>query len=370
MLVGALADAGADRVALAAGLDSLGTGAQVSFERVLRRGITATKFRVAAPEEKKHRHLGPILRMIAAGDLPDRVKDRATKVFERLGESEAAVHGVPIEKVHFHEVGAVDSIVDIVGACLAFELLGAEAIYCSAVNTGSGTVETEHGTLPVPAPATASLLRDKPVYARGPAMELTTPTGAAVAVTLGTRFGPMPPMQIERIGYGAGDRDFKEQANVLRVLVGQTTAASESTTVFVLETNIDDTSPQVLGYTLERLLEAGELDASLHPIEMKKSRPGTVLQVIVRPEDRERLAAILFAETSTLGIRAYAAERLVEERRFVEVATQWGKVRVKVSASGNIAPEFEDCRALAMSQGVPLKTVISEAVYQYQNSTR
>lgn len=370
MLVGALADAGADQKAIAAGVESLGIDATVSFERVLRRGISATKFRVAAPEEKKHRHLGPILKMIAAADLPERVKQNASRVFERLGQSEAAVHSVPIEKVHFHEVGAIDSIVDIVGACLAFDLLGAESIYCSAVNTGSGTVETEHGTLPVPAPATASLLRDKPVYARGPALELTTPTGAAIAVTLARQFGPMPPMQIEHIGYGAGDRDFQQHANVLRVLAGKSTAASEATTVFIIETNIDDTSPQVLAYAVERLLGEGALDASLLPAGMKKGRPATMLQAIVRPEDREKMAAILFEETSTLGVRTYAAERIVEERKLVEVETPWGVVRVKVSASGNIAPEYEDCRVLAIEAGVPLKKVIAEAIFQYQKSNR
>lgn len=370
MLVGALADAGADKQAIATAIHSLGTGAEVSFDRVMRRGITATKFRVSAAEQSKHRHLNGILKMVSAADLSERTKENVAKVFGRLGESEAAVHGVPVEKVHFHEVGAVDSIADIVGACLGFELLGVDAIECSAVNAGSGTVETEHGTLPVPAPATASLLRDKPVYSRGPAAELTTPTGAAVATTLAQHFGAMPAMSIEKIGYGAGDKDFKEQANVLRVLVGKASGAAEATTVSVLEANIDDLSPQVLAYAIERLMDAGALDASLQPIAMKKGRPGSLLRVIAKPEDREALASIVFAETSTLGVRAYVAERMLEARRLITVETKYGIARVKVSDSGNIAPEYEDCRALAISAGVSLKSVLAEATYEYQKSIR
>ena len=370
MLVGALADAGADSHALISAIDSLQTGAQVTFEPVLRRGIGATKFRVSAPEQKKHRHLGGILKMVDAADLPARVKANVARVFQRLGECEAGVHGVPIEKVHFHEVGAVDSIADIVGACMGFELLGADAVQCSPVNAGSGTVETEHGTLPVPAPATAALLRGVPVYARGPAMELTTPTGAAVVTTLAERFGSMPPMRIEKIGYGAGDKDFKEHANVLRLMVGKTSGATEASSVAVLEANIDDLSPQVLAYAIDRLMDAGALDASLQALQMKKGRAGSLLRVIGLPEDRERLAGIVFAETSTIGLRSYVAERIVEARRIIEVDTHYGKVRVKVSDSGNIAPEYEDCRALARSQSAPLKNVLAEAVYQYQKSIR
>jgi uncharacterized protein (TIGR00299 family) protein len=368
MLVGALADAGADPKAIAAGIESLGTGAQLTFDRVLRAGISATKFRVNAPQTSPHRHLSGILKMIDAADLPARAKQNAARVFERLGESEAAVHGVPVERVHFHEVGAVDSIADIVGACLGFELLGAEAIHCSAVNAGSGTVETQHGTLPVPAPATASLLRGKPVYARGPAVELTTPTGAAVAVTLAESFGAMPPMHIDRIGYGAGDKDFRQHANVLRILVGRSSGASEATLVSVLEANIDDLSPQILGYAMERLLEAGALDVSLQPVEMKKGRPGSLLRVIAKPEDRERLAALVFAETSTIGLRVTMAERIVEARSCIQVQTRFGPVNMKVTASGNAAPEYEDCRALARASGTPLKTILAEAAYEYQKN--
>jgi pyridinium-3,5-bisthiocarboxylic acid mononucleotide nickel chelatase len=267
--------------------------------------------------------------------------------------------------VHFHEVGAVDSIIDIVGACLAFHLLGVDSIVCSPLNLGSGTVSTEHGLLPVPAPATASLVIGKPVYARGPAMELTTPTGAAVVTTLAASFGAMPPMRICASGFGAGSRDFPDQPNVLRVLLGELTGAEEATTITVIEANIDDLSPQILGYAMERLLEAGALDATLQPIEMKKSRPGTLLSVLCKLEDRDRMAQIIFAETSTLGLRMSSAERRVQSRRWVDVATPHGSVRMKVSGEGAYAPEYEDCRRLAIETGAPLKQIIAEANFEY-----
>jgi uncharacterized protein (TIGR00299 family) protein len=370
MLVGALADAGADQNAIIAALDSLGTGAQVSFERVKRRDVGATKFRVTVTETAKHRHLSGILKMIEAAELPDRVKQNVTAVFQRLAKCEAGVHQTSIEKVHFHEVGAADSIADITGACLALDLLGVEKVFCSPVNVGSGTVNTEHGVLPVPAPATAALLRDKPIYARGPAMELTTPTGAAVAVTLSESFGTMPAMRISKIGYGAGDRDFREHANVLRVLIGKTSSAAEATTVSVIEANIDDASPQVLGYALERLLDAGALDATLEPIGMKKGRPGSLLRVIGSLERQEELAGIVFAETSTLGMRIYQAERRVQERRWVETETPHGKIRMKVAGDGSYAPEYEDCRSIARATGVPLKHVIAAANHAYLNQSK
>jgi pyridinium-3,5-bisthiocarboxylic acid mononucleotide nickel chelatase len=264
----------------------------------------------------------------------------------------------------------VDSICDIVGACAGFNLLGVGAIYSSPLNLGSGTVQTEHGVLPVPAPATAELLKGKPVYARGPAVELTTPTGAAIAATLVTAFGPLPPMRIAATGYGAGDKDFPEHANVLRILTGETTAAEEATEVAVLEANIDDSSPQVLGYAMERLLEAGALDVTLEPLLMKKSRPGSLVRVIARPEDRETLAQMMFAETSTLGLRIYSAERRVKARRFMEVDTPHGKVRIKIAENGSFAPEYEDCRKIARETGTPLKQILAEASLAYLKNTR
>jgi uncharacterized protein (TIGR00299 family) protein len=371
MLVGALADAGADQSAIIDALASLETGATLSFERVKRGGIGATKFHVAIAEETRaHRHLPHILKMIEKAALPDRAKQNAAAVFQRLGEAEAAVHQVPIERVHFHEVGAADSIADIVGACLGFELLGVAAIVSSPLNVGSGAAQTEHGTLPVPAPATAALLAGKPIYADGPAAELTTPTGAALAVTLARSFGVLPPMQIARMGYGAGSHDFPGRANVLRVIIGEESGALEATTIAVLEANIDDLSPQILAHAMDRLREEGALDVTLQPIEMKKGRLGTLLRVLALPEHRETLAQVIFAETTTLGLRTYTAERRVQFRQWVEVETPYGKVRMKISGGGAYAPEFEDCRRLARESGAPLKQVMAEANFAYLKNSR
>ncbi len=370
MLVGALADAGANRDAIVSAIASLDFGAAVSFEKVKRCGIAATKFHVEAGEQKAHRHLPHIVKMIEKADLSERARRDAIAVFRKLGEAEAQVHGVPIDKVHFHEVGAADSIADIVGACLAFDLLEIDSIICSPINVGSGTVKTEHGILPVPAPATALLLKNAPVYARGPAMELATPTGVAVAATLARSFGVLPCMKIARTGYGAGSREFAEHANVLRVIVGETATADEALTVSIIEANIDDLNPQILAYATERLMEFGALDVTLQPIFMKKGRPGNLLRVIARTQDREAVAQLIFSETSTFGLRIYNAERRVQARRFTEVETQYGKVRVKISNEGYYAPEYEDCRKLAKASGVALKHIIAEANFAYLNKLR
>jgi uncharacterized protein (TIGR00299 family) protein len=370
MLVGALADAGADQNVIAAAIASLDAGATVSFERVKRCGIAATKYRVTAEDAHAHRHLSHILEMIEGAEIPPFAKRNAQAVFRKLGEAEAEVHQVPVEKVHFHEVGAADSIADIVGACVAFDLLGVDAIVCSPLNLGSGTVKTDHGVLPVPAPATARLLHNAPVYARGPAVELTTPTGAAMAATLACRFGTLPPMKISRTGYGAGDKDFPEHANVLRVILGQPSGAEEALSVSVIEANIDDMNPQILAYATERLLESGALDVTVQPLMMKKGRPGNLLRVIAKPEDREAVAQLIFAETSTLGLRFYAAERRVQARTWTDVETPFGKVRVKVSSEGYYAPEYEDCRKLALESGVALKHIIAEANFAYLNRSK
>jgi hypothetical protein len=370
MTVGALMDAGADAARLVQSLEALGTGAKFEVEKTKRRGIAASKFRVMGGDAKTHRHLKPILEMIEKSGISSRARQNASAVFQRLGEAEAKVHDISIEKVHFHEVGAVDSICDIVGACVGFDLLDIDTVYSSPVNVGSGTVKTEHGVLPVPAPATSELLRGKPIYARGPSLELTTPTGAAIAATLAKDFGPLPPMRVIASGYGAGDYDFPEHANVLRVLIGESSGAQESTTVAVLEANIDDSTPQVLGYAMERLLDSGALDVTLAPVHMKKGRPGTMLSVIARPEDRENLARVIFEETTTLGLRIYAAERRVKERHSVEIATAHGTVRMKVSENGSFAPEYEDCRKLALATGVPLKEILAEANLAYLKNSR
>ena len=314
MLVGALADAGADQAAITDAIASLDAGASVSFEKVQRSAIGATKYRVAVQETKTHRHLSPIIKMIERANLAEPARRTAIRVFRKLADAEAQVHQVPIEKVHFHEVGAADSIADIVGAAVALDLLDVETVICSPINVGSGTVRTEHGMLPVPAPATALLLTGVPVYARGPALELTTPTGAAVAVTLAARFGVLPPMKITATGYGAGDHEFPDHANVLRVILGEPTGADEALAVCVIEANIDDLNPQVLAYTTERLVEFGALDVSLQPVQMKKGRAGTLLRAVAKPEHREAIAQLIFAETSTLGVRIYPAERRVQAR--------------------------------------------------------
>ena len=253
---------------------------------------------------------------------------------------------------------------------MGLDLLDIGSVYSSAVNVGSGTVKTEHGVLPVPAPATSELLAGKPIYARGPSVELTTPTGAAIVTALATEFGALPPMRVIASGYGAGDHDFHEHANVLRVLIGETSGAAESTTVAVLEANIDDSTPQVLGYAMERLLEAGALDVTLAPVQMKKGRPGTILSVIARPEHRETLSRLIFEETTTLGLRIYSAERRVKARHSVEVATPHGTVRMKISENGWFAPEYEDCRKLARESGVPLKQILAEATLAYLKTSR
>jgi uncharacterized protein (TIGR00299 family) protein len=370
MLVGALADAGADQAAIADAIASLDAGASVSFEKVKRGGIGATKYRVAVQETKTHRHLSHIVKMIEKAHLAEPARRNAIAIFRKLGEAEAQVHQVPIEKVHFHEVGAADSIADIVGAAVALDLLDVETVVCSPLNVGSGTVKTEHGILPVPAPATALLLHGAPIYSRGPAIELVTPTGAAVAVTLATRFGVMPPMKVAALGYGAGDHDFPDHANVFRVILGEPTGADEALSVCVIEANVDDLNPQVLAYAAERLLEFGALDVSLQPIAMKKGRPGTLLRAVTKPEQREAIVQLIFSETSTLGVRVYPAERRVQARTFTEVDTPHGKVRIKVSSEGSYAPEYEDCRRLAAQSGVALKHIIAEANFAYLKLSR
>lgn len=361
MTVGALLDAGADWAVLRSALESLGLGASFRLEKTKRKGIAASKFSVDFEEQRKHRHLLHIEKIILSGELTERAQKNALAIFQRLGAAEAKSHDVPIEKVHFHEVGAVDSICDIVGACVALDLLDVEEVRSSAINVGSGTVVTEHGVLPVPTPATAELLKGKPIYASGPETELTTPTGAALVSTLAKEFGALPSVRMLSQGFGAGEKDFPMQANVLRVLIGERTQARETTTVSILEANIDDSTPQVLGYTMERLFDAGALDVTLTPIFMKKNRAATQISVIAAPEKAEYLAVILFAETSTLGVRVTEAQRRVLEREIHDVETAYGRIRVKQSSSGGIAPEYDDCREAALQHNVPLRVVIAEA---------
>lgn len=361
MTVGALLDAGADWNRVDAALRSLSLGASFRVEKTMRNGIAASKFSVDAGEQKGHRHLAHIEKIITSGELSELAQKNSLAVFHRLGEAEAKLHKTALERVHFHEVGAVDSICDIVGACVALDALEIDEIRSSPINVGSGTVNTEHGTLPVPAPATAELLRNRPIYSAGPEAELTTPTGAALVTTLASDFGSLPAVRVLSQGFGAGDKDFPTQANVLRILIGERTHASEFTSVNVLQANIDDSTPQILGYTMERLLEAGALDVTFMPIFMKKNRPATMISVLAAPELTERLASILFAETTTLGLRIVQAERRVLARKTAEVETSYGKIRIKYTDNGAFAPEYEDCRKAAAAKGAPLRTVIAEA---------
>jgi pyridinium-3,5-bisthiocarboxylic acid mononucleotide nickel chelatase len=361
MTVGALLDAGADWNRVDGALRSLGLGASFRVEKAMRNGIAASKFFVDGGEQKSHRHLTHIEKIISSAELSEIARTNSLAVFRRLGDAEAKSHNLPLERVHFHEIGAVDSICDIVGACVALDALGIDEVRSSPINVGGGTVKTEHGTLPVPAPATAELLKTCPIYSAGPEAELTTPTGAALITTLATDFGKLPAIRVLSQGFGAGDKDFPRQANVLRVLIGERTPVSESTSVRVLEANIDDSTPQVLGYAMERLLEAGALDVTLTPVLMKKNRPGTIMSVLSPPELTEQLASIFFAETSTLGLRIVQAERRVLARNTAEVETSYGKIRIKYTDAGTFAPEYDDCRKAAATKGVALRTVIAEA---------
>ncbi len=370
MLLGALTDAGADQAELRSGIAKLGLdGIELRFEQCLRAGIGGTNLTVDVAQDHHHRSLSRIEEIIHASALDEEVKNRSVGIFRRLGEVEAAIHQVPVEKVHFHEVGALDSITDIVGACIGFQLLGVEKIYCSPLNLGSGTIKAAHGIMPVPAPATAALVEGIPTYSDGPAVELTTPTGAAIVATLASEFGVMPAMRTSAIGYGAGDRDFSGRANLLRVVVGEQSQATETTEVFVIEANIDDMNPQIASHVRERLLEAGALDVTLAPVYMKKDRPGFMISVLAKPEDREELGALLFPETTTLGIRMHAAQRRVLERTWRQVTTKFGNVRVKVASENgsvrNFTPEYDDCRKIALEEGVPLKDVIQQANFEY-----
>jgi uncharacterized protein (TIGR00299 family) protein len=301
------------------------------------------------------------------------VRERAAAIFRKLGDAEASVHDVPLEKIHFHEVGAVDAIVDIVGACIGFEVLGIEKFTCSALNVGGGTVKMAHGVLPVPAPATAKLLQGKPTYSNGVQKELVTPTGAAIVATLCESFGPQPAMSVNAIGYGAGTADLEGQPNVLRIMLGEEaekTVAGFDEEIGVIEANLDDMNPQIYGYFLEKALAAGALDVYTTPVQMKKNRPGVLLTVLCKPGDTQALMALIFAETTTFGARTYRAQRKVLPREWVNVATQFGDVRVKVSrVNGSVlhaAPEFEDCRRLAEEKNVPLQNVIAAAMRNYR----
>jgi len=399
MFLGALLDAGVPAEILKKTVAALKVGARLEISRVSRCGISATKVDVYVAGEKdlprevhlekkhktqKHSHahhgttsgqsvrrgLSEIRQVIQQASISASAKDTAIRIFEALGAAEAKVHNCSIEDIHFHEVGAVDAMVDIVCAAVGAEVLRVDEIVASPLNLGGGTIKCAHGVLPIPAPATVELLKGAPVYSSGVQAELVTPTGAAIVKTLASRFIPFPAMKIERSGYGAGTREFPELPNVLRLTVGEAQTGIApgvcQETITVLEANLDDLSPQVFGYVLEQLLEQGALDAFAIPAQMKKNRPGLLLTVLCRPEHASKLTQLLFRETSTLGVRQREQQRQVLERRWESVPTAWGPVRVKIASmdglTTNYTPEYEDCRRLALDHGVPLKAVIQAAM--------
>jgi pyridinium-3,5-bisthiocarboxylic acid mononucleotide nickel chelatase len=439
MFLGALVDAGVSAKLLEDTVAALDIGARLEISRVVRGGISATKVDVYAKGDKdlprevfweqhvhshahghSHEHhdqrdadtvwqrgsapltgqspvttqvhhghtrgLTEILAIINKAAISSTAKAAAIRIFETLGEVEAEIHDTSIDQVHFHEVGAVDAMVDIVCAAVGAESLEVQEWVCSPLNVGGGTVKCAHGTLPVPAPATLKLLRGAPVYSSGPQVELVTPTGAAIVKTLSSRFAPFPAMKIEKAGYGAGTREFPEHPNLLRLTIGEarpadgaspspSTSPNESNDrITVLEANLDDLSPQVLAYAMERLLAEGALDVFSVPVQMKKSRPGALLTVLAKPEDANRLTKTIFAETTTLGVRRREEQRQTLSRQWQTVDTTWGPVRIKIAnmngSVSNYAPEYEDCRALAEAQHVPLRTVMQEAIQQYLRSER
>ncbi len=424
MFLGALVDAGVSAKLLEDTVATLDIGARLKISRVTRSGISATKVDVYTNGEKDlpreifwekqerqqthshadthshgpahshthdHHHevdhshgrtLPEIRRIIDHASISATARQTAIKIFEALGQAEAEIHNTSIDQVHFHEVGAVDAMVDIVCAAVGAESLAIDEWICSPLNVGGGTVKCAHGTLPVPAPATLKLLSNAPVYSSGPQVELVTPTGAAIVKTLASRFTPFPAMKIEKAGYGAGTRNFPDHPNLLRLTIGETAQAEEasklagtaSETIAVLEANLDDLSPQVLAYAMERLLTEGALDVFSVPIQMKKSRPGALLTVLAKTEDASRLTNLIFAETTTLGVRRCEEQRQTLSRRWETVATTWGPVRIKIAnmngSISNYAPEYEDCRKLAEANHVPLKTVLQEAMQAFASARK
>ena len=395
MFLGALLDLGLPLDALRDAVGSLAIEyGSLSGDRVLRAGISATKFRLieAASTEpqgtnRRHTHAGgsdghehppdvahatghhslaDIVRYIDRSSLSPAARQRAAALFRRLAEVEAEVHQIPVDRVHLHEVGALDSIIDIVGSVFAMDWLGAERVIVSPVNVGSGTVGCAHGVMPVPAPATAGLLKGVPIYARGVATELTTPTGALLVTGFAGSYGPLPDMRVEAIGYGAGDKDFPGHPNVLRMLLGESTTATGFETIVSIECEIDDMNPQLFGPLMDRLYTAGALDVYYAPVQMKKNRPGTLVTVIAAPDRRDALAGILFTDTTTIGVRHREMLRERLDRTLRTIETPVGPIRFKVASRDgrivNASPEFEDCVKAAAEHGLPIKDVQARAM--------
>ena len=395
MILGALLDLGLPLEDLRRALGSLAIDpGAIWTERVTRAGVSATKFHVAgadavehahdhehdhgretmhpghdhdhAPHAHSHRSLAEIYSLIDRSALSAQGRDRAKHLFARLGEAEAAIHGVPVDKVHLHEVGALDSIVDIVGTVHAMEAFGADRVLASPLNVGSGSVHSAHGLYPVPAPATTRLLEGVPIYSGPQKAELVTPTGALLITAYAQQFGGLPPMRLQRTGYGAGARKFSRTPNVLRVLVGEGDTASQAQRVVVIEAEIDDMNPQIFGVLIDRLLTEGALDVFYTSIQMKKNRPGTLLSIIAPPPVREKLTSLVFRETTTIGVRYREMDRECLDRETVAVDTPFGRVAMKVARRNgevmNAAPEFDDCARLAAERGAPVKDVQAAAM--------
>ncbi len=394
MFLGALLDAGLAPQVLHDAIASLNLGASLKIEKTDRSGISSTRALVfdgtqiaeksnephtheKKPEEKAHhhgRHLSSIRKIIQSSSLDDQVKQTAIQAFELLGASEAKIHNVDVEKIHFHEVGAIDAIVDIVAASTCIHALAVDQWFCSPLNLGGGSIECAHGHFPVPAPATADLLRGLPTYSdsAAPQIELVTPTGAAILRALSPTFSQPPVMRVHRIGYGAGGKNPKGFPNVLRINIGEIAKATGTNTVTVLETALDDLNPQIIAHVAEQAIQQGALDVMLTPVVMKKGRPGTLLTVLCDPEKSSDLERLLLSETSTLGIRIHQQQRSCLERSHTVVSTSYGEIRIKVGALReqelNANPEFEDCRAAAATHNVPVKQVIQSAIAAYHSS--
>jgi pyridinium-3,5-bisthiocarboxylic acid mononucleotide nickel chelatase len=370
MFMAAMLDAGLAPQRLLVELKKIPLGFY-EFKRthVVRGGIAGSHVEIRDPGQHKARHLSHIEKLIGESALSETVKERALRIFRRLGEAEAKLHNQPIEKVHFHEVGALDAILDITGACVGLELMEITELISSPLNVGGGQIEAAHGTLPVPAPATAELLKDIPVYSSGVEGELVTPTGAAIVSSLASRFGPMPAMKIETIGYGAGAKDFPKHPNIARLFIGRTdevekprAGAEGEDVVSVIEANLDDMNPQVYGYFSERALAAGALDVTCLSVQMKKNRPGLQVSILCEPDKCDDLIRLVFEQTTTIGVRIHQARRKVLQRAVVTVNTSYGPVNVKVAwLDGkvvNAAPEYEDCKRVATEKSVPIKQVL------------
>jgi len=363
MFLGALLDAGLPLDRLEEGLSRLLLdGYRIETRREGRHQIFGTRFSVEVEERLHvHRDLKLIRAMIQGADLPKTVREKSIEIFESLAQVEGEIHNRSPEDVHFHEVGAVDSMIDIVGTLYALESLNVGKIFASPLPLGSGFTQSAHGTIPVPAPATLALLKGVPLLDAGTRHEMVTPTGAALIRGLAGSFGPMPPMTIDAIGYGVGSRDLPDRPNLLRVLIGKEASEDACDTVIVIETNVDDSNSEWLGFLMERLFDAGALDVAFFPVQMKKGRPGVEIQVIGRPEQGELLMAMVMAETTTLGTRFRYSQRRVRQRSFKEVDSPWGRIRVKVVMQGEgpplLAPEYEACREIALKHHIPLREV-------------